>query len=328
MTGLDVDNFRVNLLSLVPGMKRVASTNGGEYAGPCPFCGGQDRFRIQPESNRWYCRQCGDGKWHDVIDFVMRRDGCNFQEAARKLNVPMQVNFLAAQKKTFSQYQAPDDGWQAMARQVIDRCQSNLFSKNGDPGLEYLLSRGLTSQTMEKYHLGYSPSFWVGKVKIQQGITIPAINNGKCWYIKIRSLPNAEWPRYLCVSGSKTNAVFGGDDVIGKSYTVISEGEFNAMILDQEVGHVMPICSLGSASNKLDVLTWGRYFLAQKYVMCLFDSDPAGEKGYLNMKDFLGDRARRLPMPGNGDINDFYIAGGDIWAWLEPQWEVIDGTEK
>jgi hypothetical protein len=27
-------------------LKRVASTKGGEYAGPCPGCGGDDRFRV------------------------------------------------------------------------------------------------------------------------------------------------------------------------------------------------------------------------------------------------------------------------------------------
>jgi phage/plasmid primase-like uncharacterized protein len=29
-------------------LKKVASTNGGEWAGPCPGCGGSDRFRVWP----------------------------------------------------------------------------------------------------------------------------------------------------------------------------------------------------------------------------------------------------------------------------------------
>jgi len=28
--------------------KKVAQTNGGEYASPCPGCNGSDRFRIWP----------------------------------------------------------------------------------------------------------------------------------------------------------------------------------------------------------------------------------------------------------------------------------------
>ena len=30
-------------------LRKVAATNGGEWAGPCPFCGGDDRFRLWPQ---------------------------------------------------------------------------------------------------------------------------------------------------------------------------------------------------------------------------------------------------------------------------------------
>ena len=73
---------RVDLLSLIGAdLRKVATTQGGEYAGPCPFCGGDDRFRVQPHhknGGRWFCRGCGDGQWHDVIDFVQKRDGLDF----------------------------------------------------------------------------------------------------------------------------------------------------------------------------------------------------------------------------------------------------------
>ena len=327
MTGLNDAQYAVKLLDLVPNLKRVASTGGGEYAGACPFCGGRDRFRVHPESNRWYCRQCGDGKWHDVVDFIMRRDQCSLKDAAKRLNVPFQINFTADVKRQFSEYKAPDQDWQKMAMSIIDRCQSILFSDTGKPGMDYLLSRGLKTNTIKKFKLGYSPAFWVGKVKVPKGITIPAINGGVCRYIKIRSLQNDKDMRYLCVSGSKSNALFNGDDVSGLPYSLVTEGEFNAMILDQEIGDVMAVCSLGSAANKLDALAWGRYFLAQRYVLCLFDDDPAGEKGFENMQEFLGKRVKRLKLPKEGDINDFLIAGGDVWQWLKAEWKKVDPDE-
>lgn len=81
---------RVNLLELVPGLHRIASTRGGEYAGPCPFCGGADRFHAQPDPPEghggiWMCRQCGDGKWHDVITLVQQQQNCSFREAVAHL---------------------------------------------------------------------------------------------------------------------------------------------------------------------------------------------------------------------------------------------------
>jgi hypothetical protein len=43
-------------------LRRVASTSGGEFAGPCPLCGGQDRLRVWPSpplgTPRAWCRQC------------------------------------------------------------------------------------------------------------------------------------------------------------------------------------------------------------------------------------------------------------------------------
>jgi hypothetical protein len=43
-------------------LRRVASTSGGEFAGPCPLCGGQDRLRVWPSPPqgfpRAWCRQC------------------------------------------------------------------------------------------------------------------------------------------------------------------------------------------------------------------------------------------------------------------------------
>ena len=83
---------RVDLLALIgqdTRLKRVAGTAGGEYAGPCPFCGGRDRLRVQPARRRWWCRRCGqDTRWEDAIDYVRKRDRVDFVEACRRLGAP------------------------------------------------------------------------------------------------------------------------------------------------------------------------------------------------------------------------------------------------
>jgi len=66
-------------------LKRVSSSGGGEYAGPCPFCGGTDRFRCWPTKGRAWCRQCG---WKgDAIQLLRDRDGLSFFEARRQLGL-------------------------------------------------------------------------------------------------------------------------------------------------------------------------------------------------------------------------------------------------
>src|SRR5512139_2988349 len=65
--------------------KKVASTNGGEWAGPCPFCGGRDRFRVWPEEDggRWWCRGCG--KNGDTIQYLRDTQGMSYREAVEAL---------------------------------------------------------------------------------------------------------------------------------------------------------------------------------------------------------------------------------------------------
>jgi hypothetical protein len=54
---------------------------GGRRSGPCPFCGGEDRFRAWPEDNRphWWCRRCNRGG--DAIRFLRDDHGLSFHQA-------------------------------------------------------------------------------------------------------------------------------------------------------------------------------------------------------------------------------------------------------
>ena len=52
---------------------------GKEYVGPCPRCGGDDRFAINIAKQVFNCRGCGVGG--DVIDLVQHLDGSDFNTA-------------------------------------------------------------------------------------------------------------------------------------------------------------------------------------------------------------------------------------------------------
>jgi phage/plasmid primase-like uncharacterized protein len=62
---------------------RLRKAGGGEFAGPCPVCGGRDRFNVNIRKGIWICRGCGKGG--DVIDLLCHLDGCNFKEAIAQL---------------------------------------------------------------------------------------------------------------------------------------------------------------------------------------------------------------------------------------------------
>jgi putative DNA primase/helicase len=54
-----------------------------ERCGPCPVCGGTDRFAINIEKQAWNCRGCQRGG--DVITLVKHLDRCNFTTALETL---------------------------------------------------------------------------------------------------------------------------------------------------------------------------------------------------------------------------------------------------
>ncbi len=84
----DVGSAAVDLLAVVGAdthLKKVATTNGGEYAGPCPWCGGEDRFRVWPEEGRWWCRACH--RKGDPAGYIMQRDGVSYPEACQQLGL-------------------------------------------------------------------------------------------------------------------------------------------------------------------------------------------------------------------------------------------------
>jgi hypothetical protein len=62
---------------------RLRKAGGSEFAGPCPLCGGRDRFSVNVRKNIWNCRGCSKGG--DVIDLVRHLDGCGFAEAVARL---------------------------------------------------------------------------------------------------------------------------------------------------------------------------------------------------------------------------------------------------
>jgi len=66
-------------------LKKVSNSKGGEWAGPCPACGGRDRFRCWPEARgtgAYWCRQC-DAKG-DLLQFFRDFEGLSFKDAAER----------------------------------------------------------------------------------------------------------------------------------------------------------------------------------------------------------------------------------------------------
>ncbi len=73
----------MTLVDLIPGLRRTSLSRGGEYHGPCPWCGGTDRFIVWAQNDRYWCRQCQ--KKGDAIQLLRDYHGFSFKKACRRL---------------------------------------------------------------------------------------------------------------------------------------------------------------------------------------------------------------------------------------------------
>ena len=81
------------LAGRVTTLRRASAT---EMAGPCPRCGGEDRFHC---TQRWFfCRQCHPQRG-DLIDFVRWLHGVDFRGALALLGAEQVVTGYAARRR-------------------------------------------------------------------------------------------------------------------------------------------------------------------------------------------------------------------------------------
>jgi DNA primase len=318
---------RVDLLDLIGGdtrLRKVAATAGGEYAGPCPMCGGVDRLRVQPQMGRWWCRQCSSGdRWQDAIGYVMERDNVGFLDAVDILGDRRPVRYRRPPPPPAAP--EPNAAWRKRGLAYVAECEQALWSGAGSRARDYLRERGLREETIRRYRLGFQASessepgsAWgfddCDRVQLASGITIPWLADGEVWQVKVRRLSNQP-PRYMAVRGSHP-LLFGADDCRGvHPAVVLVEGEFDAMLLDQEARRAqvpMPIATLGSCSAKLPNRAL-RYLLGVGAVFVVYDEDDDGQQGARRLVERSPARLRLEHIPGaHKDLGDFFQAGGRL----------------
>src|ERR1039458_8371485 len=138
----------LTMVEQVVELRKVSNIDGGEYAGPCPFCKeGKDRFRVWPYRDKpgWWCRQC-DHKG-DAIAFAREVLGLSDRETFLREGEPEKLtpfntsntSFIPAKKakKAKEVARPPEASWEKRGLEFLHRCQEVLRSPEGRPALKY-----------------------------------------------------------------------------------------------------------------------------------------------------------------------------------------------
>ena len=143
-----------------------ATTKGGEYSSPCPWCGGTDRFRIWPEEDRtgrFWCRVCG--RYGDGITFLRLRRCTRHVDACRILGVPPKASKRRyggqspnSRERVPGDRKKPNKKWIEAASKFIEKCHRELLSGNQSRTIKWLAHKyGLSEDSIKKFHIGYNP---------------------------------------------------------------------------------------------------------------------------------------------------------------------------
>jgi len=231
---------------------RIANTHGGEYAGPCPFCGGVDRFHVVPTSGRWYCRQCTP-RGGDAIDYVQRREQLAFPEALAFLaghaadSSAWHVRVQPATRPVLPNWTQP--AWQQAAQALVQEAAAALADDvSGAAARTYLVERGLQPATWQAWRLGYYLAWQPVRREALPAITLPWFGpDGALQAVQYRYFgPGiARHDRFGQKAGGQ-RSLFGLQMLAGRETLIITEGELNAISCWQVAQSWADVVSVGS----------------------------------------------------------------------------------
>lgn len=153
---------RVDMPALIGEYTRL-ERRGDEWWGCCPFHNEKTpSFSVVPGKGMYYCFGCHEGG--SAVDFVKSIERLSYPEAiiflANRFGVPVVYS-----GSTPRQQENPlrDQLMDLYTRVAGSYHYCLLSTAEGRPALDYILSRGITMETLQRFQLGYSPAnrFWL-----------------------------------------------------------------------------------------------------------------------------------------------------------------------
>ena len=319
---------------------------GSGYVGLCPFH--KDRhpsFIVTPSKNICKCFACGAGG--TPVSFIMKIQNCSFVEAlrylAQKYNIPVPEREMTEEEQ---QRQSEREALY-LANEVAAKffTEQLLSSEEGlDIALPYFTQRGVRSEAIQTFGLGYSPGDRraLAKYVEEHGYDMDSFVATGLLYAPSEGRPSADryherviFPIYN-VGGrivgfggrtmrktdkiakyinspesiiyDKSRELYGlyqaKRDIARLDQSIIVEGYLDVIAMHQ-VGIENVVATSGTALTENQIQLLRRF---SRNVLVLFDGDEAGVKAALRSIDMLlaeGMQIKLLVLPDGEDPDEF-----------------------
>lgn len=337
-------NNLVDVASLYVSLRR----NGSDYVARCPFHNEKTpSFHINEDKQLFYCFGCGAGG--NIFDFVERIENLDFVDAVQFLAQRAGVTLEEVERGSF--YTPKEDYHEkrirlfdinrAAARHFLD----NLFSQEAKNAQEYAKKRGITSQAIKAFGLGYAKDEWTDLVTfltaegfdendiIEAGLAVRSEKNRV--YDKFRNrlmFPiidirgnvigfggralGEDKAKYM--NSPETPIFQKGKNLYGlnlakkiskEAGVVLVEGNMDVVSLYTN-GIKNAVAGLGTAFTPEQAQLIARY--AREVYVC-YDNDEAGKKAALKNIDILldsGNRVKVVQITGAKDPDEYILKMG------------------
>ncbi len=328
---------------------------GKNLVGLCPFhADSKPSFTVSPDKGIFYCFGCGAGG--SVISFVMQYQRLSFPEAASELARRYGITLTTRDL-------GPEEGRRAKKRQLfydlhkeaLAFYRATLEGNGGQPARKYLVKRGLTTEVIESYQIGYAPAAWDGlrrhlqnrglalEAAAEVGLLLPRASGG--YYDRFRDrvifpifdrqervvafggrIIGEGEPKYLNSPESplysKGRTLYGlpqaREAFRSQDLALVVEGYLD--LLPLRVHGVAPVvASLGTALTREQVRLLKS--LVSRVVL-VFDGDPAGVRAMRRAFPLFAEEGlpvRVIALPAGMDPDNYVQAHGP--GLFESSWE-------
>ena len=336
--------MKADLLSLLSPAGQFKPKGSGEWAGPCPLCGGIDRCCAWPERGRWWCRQCGKGG--DAVDLLRLRDGLDYKSACASLGIApapkgnksststgYRVASQSAQTGTKQKCAGsvpptlPPAAWMEQAAAFLASCRTDA-ALSCQAAQDVLYGRGFTPEGVRALGIGFNPvARWVPRSSwglegdknlcLPAGIVLPVWRKAGLAALEVRRFGDdaARWGKYAFISGGAAGLsyIHGGGN--GRVWLVV-EGALDGFLALQEAGAYVAgfvACAGISKGLSADALA----FLGEQSAVAIVpDGDGPGAVGCARLQAQLPG-AVVVDVPTGKDLTEMHASGIPIALWAE-----------
>lgn len=321
---------QIDLLGLIEPTTKLRKVSAHQYAGPCPKCGGRDRFTVDI-TRGWFCRQCtgepGNGgefaHWNDQIDFMRWLHGMDYKSAVIRLLgrqdcTPDDLERLASERKAADDKRMAEDKANQQAALTELRDGQDWITYQGnlsvyDSAQDEWRKRGLSRFWQSFYGVGYCEERFGSDT-----LTIPYwrmnAQSGEWEIIGLRhrllqDVGGGKYRPHLAGLGNHLYYAYPTAHLFGT--VLVVEGEIKAMVTHaalwkgEDPEPVDPQWFVVGVPGKSWKPEWiNELNQADRVVICL---DPDAQKEAQRLAQSLSVAAKVINLPGK--IDDLIVAG-------------------